>query len=147
MSQIYFWMNLDQPHQRKRQKIDQNCRKNSIFVFQFFFSNFATITLQTLLIWQAIFCNHFMVLTKSYVLGQLKEKQLTFDLNYYGFGSNCQYCSFLQKFSTYEFQNFRRKFTTERRFSVLHKILPSNRQNPCYHQVCLGGTQLYHHGF
>ena len=37
MFQIYFWMNLDQPHQRKRQKIDQNCRKNSIFVFHFFF--------------------------------------------------------------------------------------------------------------
>ena len=103
MSQIYFWMNLDQPHQRKRQKFDQlqnrpKLSKKFNFRFPIFFSNFATITLQTLLIWQAIFCNHFMVLTKSYVLGQLKVKQLAFDLNYYGFAPTVNTVVFSRNF-------------------------------------------------
>ena len=82
MSQIYFWMNLDQRISEKKYstnyKIDQNYRKISIFVFSFFFSNFATITLQTLSNWQAIFYNHFMVFDQELRFGAAESKTAYF---------------------------------------------------------------------
>ena len=42
------------------------------------FSNFATITLQTLLIWQAIFYNHFMVFDQELRFGAAESKTAYF---------------------------------------------------------------------
>ena len=85
MSQIYFWMNLDQRISEKkifdqlqnRPKLSKIYQK---FQFSFFilFSNFATITLQTLSNWQAIFYNHFMVFDQELRFGAAESKTAYF---------------------------------------------------------------------
>ena len=83
MSQIYFWMNLDQRIEKIR-PITKSTKIVEKFQFSFFpcfsivFSNFATITLQTLLIWQANFYNHFMVFDQELRFGAAENKTAYF---------------------------------------------------------------------
>ena len=81
MLQIYFWMNLDQRIRTSAKKIFRPITKSTKIVEKYFFNfffEFATITLQTLLIWRAIFYNHFMVFDQKLRFGAAESKTACF---------------------------------------------------------------------